>query len=241
LLSRSIEGGDDDERHGFWLWGVGAKVTAGDGLAAGVHPDAIARAHQALLAQHDLQFDFSVPPVVTPPDWLKQLISAIGHGIAALGPAFKFIFWAGLAAVAVALLIFVLRDVAGLRGFWPKKRARDTSADHSAEWRPAAARARTLLADADRLAAEGRYDEAAHLLLVRSIEDIDQRWPNLVRPALTSRDIAAHEGLPQAARTTFAGLAQVVERSLFGGAPVGASDFAACRRAYAAFALPGQP
>ena len=77
-----------------------------------------------------------------------------------------------------------------------------------------------------------------HLLLFRSIEDIDGRWPGLVRPALTSRDIAGLGDLPEAARRTFASIAQVVERSLFAGQTLNAADFADCRQAYQAFALP---
>ncbi len=106
------------------------------------------------------------------------------------------------------------------------------------EWRPAAARARPLLEDADRLAADGRFAEAVHLILFRSIEDIDRRWPRLVQPALTSRDIAQHPALPTAARTTFAAIARTVERSFFGGQAIGPAEFEACRSEYQAFALP---
>jgi len=95
-----------------------------------------------------------------------------------------------------------------------------------------------LLTELDRLAAEGRYGEAAHLILFRSIEDIDGRWPNLVRPALTSRDIAAHRGLPERARQTFGDIARVVEHAVFGGRALSAEDFARCRRAYETLALP---
>jgi hypothetical protein len=108
------------------------------------------------------------------------------------------------------------------------------------EWRPSAARARTLLEDADRLAAAGRYGEAVRLILFRSIEDIDERWPGQVRPALTSRDISALEILPGSARQTFSGIARVVEHSLFGGRPVSAEGFAQCRGAYETFALSGR-
>jgi hypothetical protein len=78
------------------------------------------------------------------------------------------------------------------------------------------------------------------MILLRSIEDIDDRWPRQVAPALTSRDIAALAILPDAARRTFSGIAQVVEHSLFGGRPVDWDQFAACRDAYQAFALPGR-
>jgi hypothetical protein len=141
------------------------------------------------------------------------------------------------AALGLATIVyFVVRELLGVRLGWRRKSPRRLVA--SGDWRPSAAQARTLLEDADRLAAEGRFDEAAHLLLFRSVEDIDGRWPGLVRPALTSRDIASLGGLPQAARTTFASIAQVVERSLFGGQALTQAEFADCRRAYQAFALP---
>jgi hypothetical protein len=95
-----------------------------------------------------------------------------------------------------------------------------------------------MLEDADRLAAQGLFAEAAHLLLHRSIDDLEGRRPTAVRPALTARDIARLESLPSAARGSFQLIAEVVERNFFGGRPVDAAAFADCRRAYESFALP---
>jgi hypothetical protein len=205
--------------------------------AAGGNPgagDALARAHAALLHQSDLQFGFSqFTPPPPPPSWLTDLFKLL----AAAAPAFKWLFWIGLALGIGAILLFVGRELLAAR--FPSLR-RKPKVLTDPDWRPEAARARTLLEDADRLAAAGRYDEAVRLLLFRSIEDIDERWPGQVRPALTSRDIAGLGVLPPAARPTFAGIAQVVEKSLFGGRAVDAGEFGACRQAYAAFALPGR-
>src|SRR3546814_12270255 len=55
------------------------------------------------------------------------------------------------------------------------------------------------------LAASGHYAEAVHLLLRRSIEEIERRRPHLVRPALTSRDIADSAAIPLDARRVFSG------------------------------------
>jgi hypothetical protein len=107
------------------------------------------------------------------------------------------------------------------------------------DWRPTEAAARALLEDADKLAAAGRYAEAARLLLHRSIEDIEGRRPKLVRPAFTAREIAELDDLPAAARATFSFIAGIVERSLFGGRDVDAAGFAECRQAYESFAFPG--
>ena len=69
------------------------------------------------------------------------------------------------------------------------------------DWRPEAHEARTLLGEADALAAAGRFSEAAHrdqvrsaphctavsgghgdrITLFRSIEDVDERLPELIR------------------------------------------------------------
>jgi hypothetical protein len=205
--------------------------------APGAASSAFERAHAALLKQSDLQFGFH--PVVVPPtpEWLKALAHWIGRVIIAIAPAFKFIFWGGLAIGAGLILYFLIWDLVAMRLGW-RRPAKARPVQLQAEWKPTAAKARTLLEDADRLAAEGRYGEAVHILLFRSIEDIDRRWPNTVRPALTSRDIAGDAHLSEAARRTFTGIAEVVERSFFGGAEVGAGDFKACREAYAAFALP---
>ena len=195
--------------------------------------DALARAHASLLRQTDLQFDFAsfIPP--PPPDWLRPLLQLLQQ----LAPLFKWVFWIGLALGIGAILLFIGRELLGAR--FPSFR-RKRKAVPEPEWRPTTARARTLLEDADRLAAAGHYGEAVRLILLRSIEDIDDRWPRQVAPALTSRDIAALAILPDAARRTFFGIAQVVEHSLFGGRPVDQRQFAACRDAYQAFALPGR-
>jgi len=195
--------------------------------------DSLTKAHDALLQQSDLQFSFSVyPPPPPTPDWLVSLANFF-HWVA---PAFTYIFYGGLILGGGLILFFLLRELLGLR--FPNLR-RKPKPEPEADWRPSAARARTLLEDADRLAAQGRYGEAAHLLLFRSIEDIDDRWPTLLKPALTSRDIAVHQGLPEPARRTFGDIARVVERSFFAGDELKVTDFAFCRRAYEAFALPG--
>ena len=193
---------------------------------------AFERAHAALLGRTDLQFDFPAyhPPVV--PEWLL----ALGHLLTALFPLLKWVFW-GVVALSAALVLFLLaREIWRFR--MPVRVTRETSADLRQEWRPTRDLARILLQDADRLAAEGRYAEAVHLLLLRSIQDIDEKRPRLLRPALTSREIGSLEALPESARGAFAEIARVVELNRFGGRPVSADDFARCRSDYERFAFP---
>lgn len=200
-------------------------------------PDqALAAAHARLLAAKDLQFDFAAynrPP--PPPDWLTHLLNAIGKAFVAAAPVLKYVFWGGLILAVALIAWFILRDLVRIR---LEDRARPANLTEAPEpWRPAREKAQALLSDADALAAEGRFAEAAHLILVRSIDDFAGRRPGVVRPALTSRDLARMSEMPAEARGAFALIAGVVERSLFGGRPVDADRFAECRRAYHDFAL----
>jgi hypothetical protein len=205
-----------------------AQTTGGAGAAA----DQIARAHTRLLQDHSLQFAFASHPRPRPPDWLRPLAEVIK----AIAPALQWVFWAGLAITLAAILFYIGREL--IRTRWPKLRKTPVAAAPAADWRPEPSRALALLEDADRLAAEGRYAEAAHLLLHRSIDDIEGRRPRAVRPALTARDIAGLDALPATARAPFQTIAAAVERSFFGGRDVDAADFAECRRAYETFAFP---
>jgi hypothetical protein len=198
---------------------------------------ALAEAHARLLADRSLQFTLGQPP--TPPnfktpEWLKAVSRWIGEAATFLAPYAVWIFWIGVGLAVLAVLYLVARDILGSRlPFRRRKPQRVKPAD----WRPEALKARALLADADRLAGEGRFDEAAHLLLFRSIDDIDERRPRLLRPALTARDIAGLDQVPSPARNAFARITAIVERSLFGGEALDADAFADCRSAYEAFAF----
>ena len=143
-----------------------------------------------------------------------------------------------LAVAAFAYMVYVRVRYDEWR--WPRhRRLIAVDVEEEETWAPEAAPARAWLREADALAAEGRYAEAVHHLLFRSIEDIGRRRPRLVRPALTSRELAAAEALPPPARSLFARIAGLVEHSLFGGRPVEAGDWTAARAAYADLVLPG--
>jgi hypothetical protein len=194
--------------------------------------DAFARAHGALLRGKDLQFEPSAAPKPPNlPDWLL----AIGKALGAAAPYLAYVFWGCLILGAAVILYFVARELIATR--WPSFKPNKGPVLGDEVWRPSAAKARTLLEDADKLAAAGRFAEAVHLILFRSIEDIEGKRPDLIKPALTSRDIAQLEGVPERVRRTFSEIARVVERSFFGGRLVGADEFAACRKAYEGFAF----
>ncbi|MDP2258851.1 MAG: hypothetical protein Q8J89_03950 [Caulobacter sp.] len=193
----------------------------------------VADAHRELLQDRSLQFEFTQFKPAPPPRWLEGLAELL----AATGPVLSILFWIVVAIVVLGLLYVIARSLVkarygGLPGAGP-------NLGPDAAWRPTAEQARVLLADADTLAADGRFAEAAHLLLLRGVQDIRDHRPGLVRPALTSRDIAGLEALPTQARAAFGAIARIVERSFFGGRDLAADDWGRCRSAYETFALGG--
>ncbi len=197
--------------------------------------DALAAAHARLLHDPTYQFSFAPPPAPPPPPgWLRPLIDFLAHA----APYLQWVFWGLLAAGVIAVGALLAREFLLYRR--PAKAAQGTVALGAEDWRPTAARARALLADADRLAAEGRFEEATHILLFRSIDDLEEKRPRLVAPAYTSRDITVLGELPESAGRALGVIVRHVERSLFGGRSLSAGDFADCRSAYEAFAFPGQ-
>lgn len=200
--------------------------------ATGAQDPALAEAHARLLRDESLQFDrvgFTLPEV---PGWLRW----IGNLLEGIAPVMQWFFWAALAALVALLLYFVGREILNLRK--PLPRPTPHKLGDEPMWRPDREAARDLLAAADRLASEGRYGEAAHLLLLRSVEDIQSRRPKALRVSLTTREIATLDALPRDARPAFRRIGEVVEHSLFGGAAVGPEAFADCRKAYEDFAIP---
>ena len=138
-----------------------------------------------------------------PPEWLKSLFDAIENFFQWSAPAAKPLLWVGVAVVVLFLLYHFVpafaRWVDNLR--YGRKAGEADGVDSVGLAEAGAARA--LLAEADALAAEGRFAEAVHLLLYRSVEDIEGRRPGLVKPAMTSRDLAEAQDLPTIARDAF--------------------------------------
>jgi hypothetical protein len=205
-----------------------------DGAVAGPDASALAEAHRRLLADSSIQFDLPMaePAPVREPsgpgflDWLASFLST-DH------PALNALLWTMIGIAALLILYLVARRLSGAS--WPWQRQGEVEA--APDWRPEASEARELLGEADALAAEGRFDEAAHLILFRSIEDIDSRRPELVKPALTSRDIAALPAIPERPRSAFVRIAMIVERSLFARRSLAEPDWRDCRSAYEEFAF----
>lgn len=199
--------------------GEGAGVPAGD------------TAWRGLLAHHDIQFDFPNSPAIAPqPLWLRHLLQFLQNH----AQWFRWGGWILLGAVMLTIGYFLVRHLMQ-RGFG---QADNFPLRPMPAWQPTAEQARLLLQDADALAAQGRFEDAAHLLLLFAIQEIGDRRPGLVLPALTSREIATLDALSPQARQIFSHIALVVERCLFGGRILSADDYAEVRRTFERFTLP---
>lgn len=184
------------------------------------------------------EIQFAPLPPIKPPEtpawleWLNEVLRAVfgplAQGLVSAWPVIEKV----LIALAVLLVLYLLWRLLGPL----VTRLRDGQA-RPETWAPSREEALALLDDADRLAAQGRFGEAAHLLLLRSVGQIRDRRPGSVIPASTAREITVLPQLPQAARTAFAAIAERVERSLFGLRDLDAADWTVARAAYADFAL----
>lgn len=206
----------------------GAKQ-AGDALAA----------WRAVRADPAIQFapiKYNPPPPRENPEWLQALIKWLESLFKPVGEALGMswpVMWKVLLGLAVVLLLAVLwRWLAPLMG-----RKGVDKAEAMPEWAPNREAALALLEDADRLASAGHYDEAAHLLLQRSVRQIADARPDWLAPSSTAREIALLPGLGPRARGAFALIAGRVERGFYALIPLDAEDWSAARDAYAEFAL----
>lgn len=192
-------------------------------------------------ARHDLQTAFASAPQ---PDkktlefWhrvfeaIGNFLHAVGEVFSPIAPALPWLLY-GLGLVIIVLLLSPVVRLFITTRFERLFQRHHLVADEP--WRPSRAAVAALLSEIDALAGRGEYDEAVHLLLVRSVADINAFRPDLVRPHYSARDILSHPLLPEAARPAFRAIVQWVEKSYFAGLRVGKAGFDACRAAYMDF------
>jgi len=223
------------------LW-IAQASTASEPSSQGwlLDPELVDPGYSQTIAGGEIQTAFPPPPPPPPPtpEWLRSLFDAIGNFFQWSAPAAKPLMWIGVALLVLFLLYHFVPAFARWVDNLPfRRKAVGDDAEDGIGLAEAGA-ARALLAEADALAAEGRFAEAVHLLLYRSVEDIENRRPGLVRPAMTSRDLAEARDLPAAARDAFSRIARAVEISLFGGRSIDAGAWQTCRGAYAELTVP---
>lgn len=135
-----------------------------------------------------------------------------GHGLGEL------VLWVVGGLLALGLVAVFLRERMGPAAPTTTAAARPTT--------PPPPPDKAIVDEADALAAAGRFAEAVHALLLRTIQALGRHMP--VPRALTSREIEQRAGLPDEARAAFGDLVQAVELTRFGGRPADAEDYARC-------------
>jgi hypothetical protein len=198
-----------------------------------LHSEAeVESAYRALKRNETYQYDLADPIPRKPPSAFSR---ALGRFLTAIGdiffPIFRIAFYIGIGILAAGAIYLIGRAIYETRFARP---AVETTEDPETPlYQPAEAQARILLDEVDKLAAEGRYGEAVHTLLFRSIQDIDRNRPNVVRRSLTAREIGSLSVLTQQAKTAFSTIAGVSELAHFGGVSVNQAGFETARQAYA--------
>lgn len=141
-----------------------------------------------------------------------------------LGPIelfLRILLWTALAVLVVLAVSWVARRLSA--------GARDAEVADPARPAPVA----IPIASAEALAADGRFAEAIHALLLETLEALSRAAR--LAPSLTSREIVDRVALPPRARDALAGLVVAVEVSRFGGAGAEEEDYRACLSRFHAF------
>ncbi len=150
----------------------------------------------------------SLPPVAAP---------VIGAG----AELTKIVFIVLAAAVVVLILVWLIQALLQKIG----RRASGAEAGAVVPGEAAAPERPVDVEDATRLAAEGRYGEAIHALLLAAIQHFAARAPMPLQASRTSRELARLLPLTGESRPKFNELVMAVERTLFGGQAAAAEDY----------------
>ena len=183
-----------------------------------------------------LQFELAKPKVREVKK-RRNRSGALGAWEQTGGAIMKGLFYGICAALVATVLFFILREFIHVR-FPAKKAEAETEEEEIPLYMPDTEAAQILLGDVDTLAKEGKFADAIHTLLFRSIQDIEDKRPHSIKQSFTSREIAELKILSPEARTAFSHIGRVVEEGFFGNKALGKPEFDACREAYVQFTRP---
>jgi len=191
-----------------------ALMVTGGPLAAQA-PQEIQNLAEQVIRRLDLQTEF---PVELPPRPLFTLPAEV--------------LWVVI-IVAVAVLLYAFRDlIPGLRA----GRGRGWDADDAGFGAVKTGTPGVALGAADQLAAEGRFVDAMHVLLLQSLAAIRERLDEQFSDSFTSREILRSTRLPEPGRAPLRDMITRVELTYFGRQPAVLADYAACRASFNALA-----
>jgi hypothetical protein len=139
--------------------------------------------------------------------------------------------WVALGLVVAGLLAFLASQIAESRRIAPPVPA-------SAMCQPAAARpptAEQLLTEADAFAAQGRYRDAMHSVVLAAMAHVARRFRDGAPESATSREMLGAADLEPSESAALRDLVTRTDRAWFGEYPSDADDYAAARRCFETF------
>ncbi len=145
------------------------------------------------------------------------------------GVVLQLVFWILLAAVVAVVMVWLFREVGSMRRRPRRKRTGPGYETASGEV-PALPIAH--LSRADELAEQGAFGEATHQLLLLALRRLDTNRVVNLAAGTTSREVIGTLAGSSRLRPHLAVLVQAVERFLFGGTALDASDYTRCREAF---------
>jgi hypothetical protein len=133
--------------------------------------------------------------------------------------------------VGVLVLLYAFRDLipvlrAGRGGAWTE--------DETAALAAGSRAPEIVLEAADDLAAQGRFVEAMHVLLLQALAAIRKRLDEEFADSMTSREILRSRQVSDTLRQPLRDVISRVEPTYFGGHPAMREDYLACRASFGA-------
>jgi hypothetical protein len=135
--------------------------------------------------------------------------------------------------LGVGMMLYVFRDMIPMFRIGRDAAGTIDEPGAAATGQPASGMA---LGAADDLAAQGRYVEAMHVLLLQALAEIRARLNEPFADSLTSREILRSKQLSDNLRQPLRDVVGRVEWTYFGEHPAEHNDYLACRSSFAALA-----
>jgi hypothetical protein len=176
----------------------------------------IEKARAAVMADGDLQLQ--LPSGTEPPGGWNFSLPEI--------PIPPALLWAILIAGVLAMVFYLLKDTLPL---WLRRREGNWRAPNLEGGRLQSRSAGEAMQAADELARQGRYVEAMHVLLLKSLADMRQQLRLHFAESLTSREILRKVVLSEAGQAALRDIVARVEWTYFGEHDAEESDYEACR------------
>jgi hypothetical protein len=177
-------------------------------------PQQIQQLADQAIRRLDLQTSFPLVPELPRLPWLPSLPAEV--------------LWFVI-AVALAILLYVFRDLIPILR---SSRGEDWMSEDAIGGGGKAGSPAAALGAADDLAAQGRFVEAMHVLLLQGLAAIRAGLDEEFADSLTSREILRRARLSDPGRASLHDIVNRVEWSYFGQYPAALADYEACRASF---------